>query len=234
MSYIHAPIFKNLVKHTRLGCPFVAGISLTTVTPDGREWLSTHVGTKFDTLTADEATDRLVMIVAAARDEVAKDNERLVLAVARSGDDLKEAADLAKNPITGDEAAAIRGMAFTAEHAAAMPCETRDAAFLRGMLPRADGLDTAKISAAFDTLDAETANRAPLLTALLDAANRLAELAEQAGEPMSAERAAKLKVNAKLMRAAPAALVELRQLRQEATQITTHIDAVIARLEGAA
>ena len=76
MQYVHTSLIANVAKHSKLGCAFVAGISLCPITSGGLEWLHA-IGAKPELLTADEASNRLSSIVLTEREAVTESNARL-------------------------------------------------------------------------------------------------------------------------------------------------------------
>lgn len=233
MQYVFAPIFGNSESHHRAGVPFVAGISLAPVPKSFIDWAAV-IGTNPTALSADQAEAKLAAIFMAARDELATHNAGLKAALDHAHENLEEAKKLARLPVAGDESDTILAMAVLAETAFEVSApELSNARFLARLMPKIDGLSLKAIIEARDAFDQERARQEALTADLRTVARELRSLADEANRPAAPEAVAKVKLNAKLLRAAPQAIAELRTLRDDATALAKRADAVLETLERA-
>jgi hypothetical protein len=233
MQYVFAPIFGNTESHHRAGVPFVAGISLAPVSKAFMDW-AYAIGSNPIALTATDAESKLAAIFTAARDELATHNAGLKAALDHARENIEEAQKLARLPLAGDESDTILAMAVLSETAFEVPApELSNARFLSRLIPKIDGLNLNAIIEARDTFDQERTRQEALTADLRAFARELRTLADEASRPAAPEAVAKVKLNAKLLRAAPQAIAELRTLRDEAAALAKRAGGVLETLERA-
>lgn len=237
MTYIRSSLLPNSTQHQKLVAPVVSGLSLAPVSKQAFDWCRV-IGGNPTALTAEAVTAELLAIVEAAKAAFDADNKEIIQTIEEARANVASASKLANLPVVGDEVETIKGMHFAAERraSASAPTSTEisNAAFLARVLDDATGLDTDKLRASLDALDAEKARRIDLVAELKAIAGSLSEIADTATIAPDADQVVKIKIGTKMLRAAPAVLADLKSLRASVTEISDRLDSAIHRLEAVA
>lgn len=235
MQHLRCNALGNLSNHDRTGGPTVAGLTLAPVPPGTFDQFRMLAGNGVLALTALEAEQFLLAIVAEAQGRADGHLTRLEGHIIAARGLLDDAAKLAKSPAAGDEGAIIRAHAGTlAAMASEPPPDLKTFEHLRRHVGKIAGFDPAGIVAVIGKCGETVALARQAVDQLEQARQSILTHAETAEDPAAMEAARTKRVNARLCRAVPSAVVELESMRREAAALAGRIDAVLAALKVAA